>query len=159
MTTPSAEIVAGKPEQGPFISLDEVVLPASGAFTSQNYTTIPPQSRRLSIVGSYAKAAAAASGSASFRVQWRLASGNGELSDVYETVIDGTTVTKTDPILENPQYAYQVDGPVTTSSINFRVLSLEVPPMADAVRVLAAENTDTVHPGTLTVRLYTSSDL
>lgn len=151
----------GAPEQGPFYNLDGVLLPAAGAFTAQVYSTIPALSRRLSIVVSYVKGASAVSGNGVFIVQWTIQGGapEGAIKDVYETVIDGTTVVKADPLLQNPEYAYSVAGPITTSSITFRLLSLEVPVGATAFRVLAAELGDTAHPGTVTVRGYTSNQI
>jgi|SRR5689334_13637777 len=148
----------GKPEQGPFPSLNNEVLPASGAFTNQDYTPIPPTSRRLGIIAEYTKAAAGTNGQATFRVQWRVKGENGDTVDFYEVVIDGTDITIAAPYLRNPEYAYQVDGPVVagTDPFRFRLLSLEVPILADGCRVLAAELGDTTHPGTLSVWLYTS---
>lgn len=161
MTTPSAEIKPGKPEQGPFISLDDVTLPAAGAFTDQDYTTIPAKSRRLSVVATYTKDAGGTNGQATFQFQWRVPGGNGPIEDVSEVVIDGTDITKVDPVLRNPEYAYQVDGLVVAgaSPMNYRVISLEVPILADAFRVIAAEIGDAAHPGKVTVRLYTSENV
>lgn len=161
MNTSANVQASGKPEQGCFYLADALALAAAGAFSNPAYQSIPPESRRMSLIVSYTKGAAAASGNAVFRVQWRIAAGapEGLVTDVYETVIDGTTVTKADPFLLNPEYAYSIAGPITTTSIAFRLLSVEVPIMATGVRVLAAELGDTVNPGTITIRAYTSVEI
>lgn len=150
----TAAIQVGKTEQGPFVNLDALVLPAASAFTNQAYTPIPPQSRRMSIIASYAKAAAAVSGQAAFTLQWKFPGG---VTDVYESVIDGTSSSVAAPFLVNPEYGWQLNGPVISTSLTFRVLSVEVPVRALAARVLVAEVGDAAHPGTVSVMLYTSS--
>lgn len=158
----SDTIVQGKPEQGPFYNLDTVALPAAGAFTAQAYTTIPAKARRISIVGTYSKGASSSSGSCRFRVQWQIPGGapEGVVLDVYETVIDGTTITKATSFLENPEYVYSIISPPnpTVNPLSFRMLSCEVPVNATGVRVLCAE-VDTANPGTITVRVYTSDQI
>jgi hypothetical protein len=155
------EIRAGKPEQGPFLSLDAVTLPGSGAYTDQEYTKIPAQARRLSIVAQYTLGTSGVNGQGVFRVQWKIPGENGPIEDAYECVIDGTDITKTgDTFLRNPEYVYEVAGPVVvTDPLLFRVLSLEVPVLAQACRVLVAELGDTAHPGKVSVWLYTSDDV
>lgn len=162
MPNVSDTIVQKKPEQGPFYNLDAVALPAASAFTTQGYTKLPAEARRISVIGTYAKGASSSSGSCRFRVQWQIAAGTpeGRVDDVYETVIDGTTVTKATSFLENPEYVYSIIGPPnpTVNALSFRMLSCEVPVNAVGVRVLCAE-VDTANPGTITVRIYTSDEI
>lgn len=157
--TESATPRPGIEEQGPFVNLDAVALPGAGAFGSPTYTPIPPKSRRLSLIVTYAKGAGATSGSVVLRLQWQLTAGSGPLDDVYETLIDGSTLTKSTSFASAPEYAFAVVGPPTTTSISFRALSVEVPILAVAARVLAAEIGDTANPGTVTARLYTSDEV
>lgn len=149
--------VPGKAEQGPFLTWD-AALPAAGAYTNQTYTTLPPEARRLSLVASYTLGAGGTNGQASFRLQWLVDDGSGAgVVDIYEPVIDGTTISKADPFLINPQYCYEVHGPIVAAgTLSWRLLEVSVPVKARGFRVIAAENGDAVHPGTLTVRGYTS---
>lgn len=158
MTTGATPAV-GVPEQGPFINLDAVALPAAGALTSQGYTALPGRARRLSAVVTYAKGAGAASGKARMQLQWQMLGGQAPLSDVAETIIDAGTLNVSGSIGQSPEYALEILGPATSSTISFRMLSAEVPMLATGARVLAAEAGDTANPGTITVRFYTSDQV
>ena len=150
--------VEGKPEQGPFPSLDAFTLPGASALTSQAYTKIPSNARRLSVIASYTLGAGGANGQARFRLQWQIDGGGSILADVYEGIIDGTTIDKTVvPFLENPEYLYSLLGPVVAAgTVSWRLLEVSVPVRAIGYRVVAAEVGDATHPGTVTVRGYTS---
>lgn len=157
MSRESVAIVQGKDEQGPFVNFDLAALPAAGAFTGQAYTPLPAESRRLSIVAQIALGAGATTNQAKFRLQWQI---DGALDlDVSEAVIDGTTIVKTAPYLANPQFAYEVSGPVVTGALAWRLLSVEVPIKATGVRVLVAEVGDTTHPSSVAVIVYASRRL
>jgi hypothetical protein len=156
---PGSTAVPGKPEQGPFVNLDAQALPGAGAFTDQAYSAIPPEARRLSAVVSYAKGSGATTGQVALFLQWRLDAEGGNLDAVYETVLDGATFTVTGPSAAVPEYAFQVNGPPTTTSIAFRALSVEVPVKAIGARLVAAEIGDAANPGTITARLYTSNQV
>jgi hypothetical protein len=157
--TDSATPVPGKDEQGPFVDLDAVALPAAGAFTNQAYVRIPPESRRASIIATVALGAGATTNQARFRLQWQIDGGGGPLSDVAEVVLDGTTVAKVNPYLQNPEYAYEVAGPIVAAGLSWRLLSVEVPIKAIGIRVIAAEVGDTAHPSVMTTRVYTSREV
>lgn len=164
MPNQSAAIqVSGKPEQGPFYNLDGFQLPAAGAFTAQSYSDLPPQARRAHVVVTFTGGAGSTNGAGRFRVQWRIQAGPTEnvVTDVYEAVLDGTTIAKSGAFLENPEYAYSIAGPIAApaTAFNFKLLSIEVPIFATGMRIIAAEGGDTAHPGQVTIRIYTSDKL
>ena len=150
----------GKPEQGPFYILDGQALPAAGAvFKPSAYTAIPPEARRLHLIATYVAGTSGVNGSVKMRVLWQVTgTEERQVADVYEAIIDGTTIVKSGNKLSNPMYAYELIGPPVSDpgSLNFRFLSCEVPIAAIGVTVEVLEVGDTTHPGTVTIRAYTS---
>lgn len=161
----SATPAVGKSEQGPFVDLDSFQLPAAGAYTAQAYVTLPPGCRRMHVIATYVPGAASVNGKPTCRLQWQIGGdgpGANAVADVFEAILDGTTVTKADPMLINPEYAYEVQGPIPGTpgtAFSWRLLSVEVPIKATAARVLAAEVGDTAHPGVLTTLFFTSDQV
>lgn len=134
----------------------DAILPAAGAFTDQDYSTLGAMARRLTIGIKYTKHASATTNKLKLQVQWKLGNDGG----YFEPLLDGSSPTIAADVMRIPEYRQEVLGPPViagNSPLLWRALMLEIPSCATGVRVLLAEVGDTTNPGTVVCKLYFSS--
>lgn len=149
-------IKKGSPDDGTPINLvDAQMLPASSAFTTTAYYTLPAGTRRVTFIIQYAKHASATTGQAKKRVLWKFGT---VATDVCEPFLDTGNLTVSEPKVAVKGYCEDISGPqfnagTTTGKHQW---TFEVPAGATGVIMQLAEIGDATNRGTVSLWIATS---
>lgn len=138
--------------------VDNVALPAAGAFTTTDYVAIPSGARRVTFVMKYTKHASATTGQWKARVLWKWSA---TVLAVAEPFVDQNSQTIAEPKVALKSYCQDISGPkydgTTTSGL--MQLTFEVPAGVVGAVLQLAEMSDLVNMGTVSLFAATSEVL
>ena len=138
--------------------VDNVALPAAGAFTTTDYVAIPAGSRRVTFVVKYTKAGPAATGQWKARALWKWSA---TVTDVCEPFVDPNSQTIAEPKVALKSYCQDLAGPKYNAGTPAGLVQLtfEVPAGVVGAIVRLAEMGDAANPGTVSLFAATSEVL
>lgn len=128
------------------VHLASQVLPAAGAFTSQDFAVLPPGTREMVYWITYTRAPGF-TGYPQFLVQWS----NG-VEEAFELVLDKGTIVVAQPAGDFNTYVEEILAPIPGSDAALSyVYEFVVPYGASGGRLLAAEKGDVNNPGSIVI--------
>jgi len=147
-----------KTDVGPTLVIDNTALPAAGAFTTTDYQTITPGTRRVTFIVKYTKHASATTGQCKKRMLWKFSA---TCTDVYEGFVDTGNLTVSEPKVALKGYCEDINGPQFNAGVTSgqHHWTYEVPPGAIGCIMQLAEMGDTANKGTVSQWIATSEVL
>ena len=138
--------------------VDNVALPAAGAFTTTDYVAIPAGARRVTFVVKYTKHASATTGQWKARMAWKWSA---TVTDVCEPFVDANSQTIAEPKVALKSYCQDISGPKYSAGTpsGLMQLTFEVPAGVVGGILQLAELSDTTNKGTVSLFAATSEVL